>query len=210
MSRKRAWVGGQSTVGICPQVPGPVGPYTGGFTARVSRIDERGPRSTVVDHLPSSINAVGDTLGAMDVSFVGDHLYVLSAGAGCSHGLPTTSNGILRVNHDGTTSLIADLSAFWHTHLASNPIPSAGDFEPDGSPYSFVWLDGNFYVTEPNSSQVDRVSLRGAAERIIDMSNLHGNTWVGPTSITTHGDTCTWATSRPSTRWWKARRISSA
>jgi hypothetical protein len=66
-------------------------------------------------------------------------------------------------------------------------VPSANDFEPDGSPYSFVWLDGNFYVTEPNSSQVDRVSLSGAAERIIDMSNLHGNTWVGPTAITAHG-----------------------
>ncbi|MBV9173533.1 MAG: ScyD/ScyE family protein [Chloroflexi bacterium] len=180
--------GDQSSIGLCPQVPGPIGPYTGGFTSRVSSIDERGRRTTVVDHLPSAINAVHDVLGAMDVAFVGDRLYVLIAGAGCSHGLPGTSNGIVRVNRTGTTSLIADLSAFWHTHPASNPVPSADDFEPDGSPYSFVWLDGSFYVTEPNSSQVDRVSLSGRAERIIDMSNLHGNTWVGPTSITARGD----------------------
>ena len=31
-----------STVGECDQVPAPVGPYTGGFTSRISKIDARG------------------------------------------------------------------------------------------------------------------------------------------------------------------------
>jgi hypothetical protein len=43
-----------STVGICEQVPD-VGPYTGGFTARISKIDADGNRTTVVDNLPSSV-----------------------------------------------------------------------------------------------------------------------------------------------------------
>ena len=34
--------------------PAPVGPYTGGFTARISRVSPDGKRSTVVDRLPSS------------------------------------------------------------------------------------------------------------------------------------------------------------
>ena len=41
-------VGGtSSTVGICDQVPAPVGPYTGGASARISRIDAAGNRQTV-------------------------------------------------------------------------------------------------------------------------------------------------------------------
>src|SRR5438105_1161573 len=45
--------GTQSTVGECTQVPA-VGPYTGGFTARISKFTAAGVRTTVVDHLPSS------------------------------------------------------------------------------------------------------------------------------------------------------------
>src|ERR1700676_4869483 len=37
----------------CPPVP-EVGPYHGGLTARVSRIETNGHRTTVIDHLPSA------------------------------------------------------------------------------------------------------------------------------------------------------------
>src|SRR6266581_5518628 len=47
--------GSTSTVGTCDQVPFPVGPYTGGFTARISKIDSNGVRTTVVENLPSSV-----------------------------------------------------------------------------------------------------------------------------------------------------------
>jgi hypothetical protein len=175
-----------TTTSQCKQVLPPVGPYTGGLTARVSRLDSDGHRTTVVDHLPSSRNAVHDTLGASDISFVGNRMYVLISGGGCSHGLAGTTNGIVQAHQDGSTTPVADLSAFWQSHPVANPVPSADDFEPDGTPYSFVWMRGSFYVVEPNSSQVDRVSLSGEVRRIIDMSNLQGNTWVGPTSITAH------------------------
>src|ERR1044071_1797519 len=32
----------------------PVGPYSGGFTARISRVDRHGSRQTIIDGLPSS------------------------------------------------------------------------------------------------------------------------------------------------------------
>src|SRR5262245_12668540 len=38
---------------LCDQVPG-AGPYTGGFTSRITRIDRFGHQKTLVDHLPSS------------------------------------------------------------------------------------------------------------------------------------------------------------
>ncbi len=44
-----------STVGLCDQVPAPVGPYTGSATGgRISKIDTNGVRTTVVDTFPSS------------------------------------------------------------------------------------------------------------------------------------------------------------
>src|SRR5437660_2759879 len=55
--------GSATTVGLCTQVPFPVGPYSGGFTSRISRIDGLGNRHTVVDGLPSS--QTGPALGSL-------------------------------------------------------------------------------------------------------------------------------------------------
>ena len=43
-----------TTPAQCTQVPFPIGPYTGGFTARISKISPAGAVSTVADNLPSS------------------------------------------------------------------------------------------------------------------------------------------------------------
>jgi len=77
--------GSTSTVGQCEQVPAPVGPYTGGFTSRISKIDAHGDRTTVADNLPSSQTspAQGSLIsGVSDVAFIGHTLYALTAGAG--------------------------------------------------------------------------------------------------------------------------------
>jgi len=55
--------GTNSTAGQCAQVIPPVGPYTGGSTSRISRIDRSGNRATVVSGLPSSVDAMGDLSG---------------------------------------------------------------------------------------------------------------------------------------------------
>jgi len=49
--------GTTSSVGLCGQVVPPVGPYTGGFTARISKISPDGTRTTVIDGLPSDQTA---------------------------------------------------------------------------------------------------------------------------------------------------------
>src|SRR5262245_19915670 len=72
--------GANSTAGICAQVVPPIGPYTGGKTARISRIDSTGARTTVVETLPSSQTSAGSgglVSGVADVAFVGDTLYGL-------------------------------------------------------------------------------------------------------------------------------------
>jgi hypothetical protein len=187
-------VGGtNSTIGQCSQVPatGP-GPYLGSDTgSRISRIDWNGVRTTVADHLPSSTSspASGGTFsGVADVEFIGNTLYGLLTGAGCSHGVSDVPNGIFKVNADKTWKMVANISDYLMNHPVAHPDPD--DFEPDGTPYSMVNVDGNLYVTQPNQQEIDRVNpLNGNISRIVDISILHngdGGGWIGPTSMVHH------------------------
>jgi hypothetical protein len=170
----------------CDQVPG-AGPYSGGFTSRISRIDRFGHRTTVVDGLPSSATspAVGGFVsGVADVKFFLGQLYAIEAGAGCSHGLLGTHNSLLRVNvFNGRTTEIANLSAFQMANPVARPNP--GDFEPDGTWYSMVPFALGLYAVEPNHGEVDRISpLTGRITRLIDVSAAVGH--IVPTSISEH------------------------
>jgi hypothetical protein len=176
-----------TTAEQCEQVP-EVGPYSGDFTARISRISPAGVRTTVADGLASSQTSADSgslVSGVADVAFVGNQLYALMAGAGCSHGLLGTTNAILRINSDGTATQIADLSAFQKTHPVANPNPE--DFEPDGTWYGMVAVRGDLYAVEPNHGEVDRISPEtGAIERVVDVSATQGH--IVPTAIAYHGN----------------------
>jgi hypothetical protein len=186
-----AGTGGPNGPFSCEQVPPPVGPYHGGLTARISKITSINQVSTVVDGLPSGKSSLpsGDTLGVQDVALIGDTLYALLAGGGCSHGNPATPNGVIQVdiNH-GTWSYVADLSAFEMATQIANPGPSLDDWEPDGTWYGMVAVGDHLYVTEPNHQLVARVSPRtGEIHLIADISGS-SQTWVGPTGITHKGN----------------------
>jgi len=178
--------GSSSTVGTCEQVPAPVGPYSGGPSGRILKITGPGHVTTVVDGLPSGKSSLpsGDTVGVADIAFVGDHLFALLAGGGCSHGNPETPNGVIQVDAEhGTWSYVADLSAFQHANPIANAGPSVDDWEPDGTWYSMLALDHHLYVVEPNHQEIDRISLAtGKIERVADVS-ASSATWVGPTAI---------------------------
>jgi len=172
--------GANSTEGCCEQVVPPVGPYTGSATgSRISKIDPNGIRTTAVDNLPSSQTsaALGSLIsGATDVAFIGNTLYILLAGSGCSHGVPQVPempNGVLRVNADGTTDLIANLSAFQMAFPVAHPNPA--DFEPDGSWYSMIAVGGNLYALEPNHGELDKITPEGQISRVSDISASQGH-----------------------------------
>jgi hypothetical protein len=107
---------GGTNLTTCTQVIPPVGPYTGSQTgSRISRIDRDGTRITWVDNLPSSQTspATGsDVQGVGDVAFIGNTLYGLLSGAGCSHGVEGIPNGVFKVKQDRSWELIANLSEF--------------------------------------------------------------------------------------------------
>ena len=87
-----------STVGSCAQVPAPIGPYLGGSTGRISKLDKSGNRTTVASGFPSSLAAEGDLQGVADIAFLNGTLYAVTRGGGCSHGNASSPNIIARVD----------------------------------------------------------------------------------------------------------------
>ena len=176
-----AGTGGSNSTGTaCTQVPAPVGPYTGGPNARISKISSDGTRTTVASGFPSTQDAMGDLIGVADVVFLDDALYAVVSGGGCSHGNPDSPSGIAKVDPaSGKWALIADIGAFLKAHPTK--YESADDFEPDGTLYSVIAVDGKLYTVEPNHGEVLSVSTSGRIRQVIDISASEGH--IVPTSI---------------------------
>jgi hypothetical protein len=183
--------GTHSTVGKCTQVSGAAAPYTGSshnpvLGGRISKVTPGGVVKTVVRGLPSSQTsaALGNLVsGVSSVGFIGHRLYALLSGAGCSHGVPNIPNGVIRVREGGKWTMIANLSAFQAAHPVANP--DLGDFEPDGTWFSMIALDGALYPMDSNHGELDRVTPSGAITRVIDISAKVGH--VVPTAIAHRG-----------------------
>jgi hypothetical protein len=172
--------GATSTIGQCAQVLAPIGPYKGGKTGRISRIDKNGKRTTIASGFPSAVAAEGDLQGVADIAWVDGQLLALLAGGGCSHGNADIPNGIALVNtHNGSWKLEADLSHFVQTHPAK--YPDAADFEPDGVFYSMIAYQNRIYAVEPNHGQVFSVGGPNDIDTAIDVSASQGH--IVPTAI---------------------------
>ena len=176
--------GDNSTQGQCDQVIPPVGPYLGGYTARILKINSSGIVTVVVDSLPSAQNAVGDRIGVNDIAFMNNNLYALLMGGGCSHGHSDYPASLIKVNANKTWSIVADLS----NYQANNPVahPEEDDFEPDGSWYSLITVDGNFFAMEANHGELVKITLNGDVSRILDFSAIYGH--IVPTVVAFHNN----------------------
>lgn len=149
-----------------------VGPWTGGPTAAVARIDAQGCAVGVVTGLPSAVDAIGGVLGADDVAILGDQLYAAVDGGGAVHGNPDQPSGVYRLYADGTAELVADLSAW----VRDNPAAAMpGDYDPDAAGYGMVADEaaGLLWVVDPNVSQILGVTPAGDVTRIADLSDEH-------------------------------------
>lgn len=182
-----------NTIGKCLQLPFPIGPETsGGFSASISRVNPNtGSVTRIATNLPSSqFNVIvgGLVSGVSDVAFVHGTLYAMISGAGCSHGLFGTNNAIVRVNPDGTTTQITNLSAFLAANPVANPEASVppGDFDPDGTWYGMAAKGDALYALEPNHQEMDRIeTANGDISRVVDFSKtfVAPDDWRGPTAI---------------------------
>ena len=170
--------GSMTTTGQCDQLG-----YRGGFTARISKINPNGTRATVAANLPSTTDDFDDTMGVSDVAFIGNTLYALLAGAGCSHGHAAHDNAVLRVNSNGTTTPICNLSTYLQTHPVTNP-PS--DLEPDGTWYNIIPVGADLIAVNPNQGSIERITTAGVISRIVDFSINQGH--IVPTAMAFDGD----------------------
>lgn len=183
-------IGGTNTTtsNDCEQVAPPIGPYTGSADgARISRINSSGQRTTFIDGLPSSQTSqiTGSLIsGVADVAFIGNTMYALLSGAGCSHGVPSIPNGIIRINNNGSWTLIANLSAWQQSHPVAQP--EEEDFEPDGTWYSMINVKHKLYAIEPNHGEMVRVTPDGNISRVIDISASQGH--IVPTVLAYKGN----------------------
>ncbi len=172
--------GTTSTVGTCPQVIPPIGPYVGGPTARISKVDTARNRTTLASGLPSARTANGDYVGVADVAFLNGSLYAMLAGGGCSHGNSTQPNAIIKVNQkNGRWTYVTDLSSALLDHPAKYTSPD--DYEPDGSWFGMIASEGLLYAVEPNHGQIFSIAPSGRVRQVIDVSASQGH--IVPTSI---------------------------
>ena len=175
--------GSTSTVGVCPQPALPVGPYKGGTTARISKVDVHGVRTFLATGLPSALDGTGAVEGVADLTFLDGDLYALLAGGGCSHGNPDLPNGIVKVNlKNGKWTYVTDLTAFYQEHPAAYV---AVDFDTAGVPYGMVAHDEKLFVIEANHGVLTATTPQGATEQVIDTSLAYGH--VVPTTLASNG-----------------------
>ncbi len=165
----QAGSGGQSPG--TPTAPPPVGPFQGGPTASVVRIDNGCP-VLVAGGLPSTSDQIGGILGVEDLAMLGGQLYASVDGGGEAHGNPAQPSGVYRILENGSVELVADLSAWVRTNPVANVPP---DFDPDAAGYSLVADEaaGTFWVGNPNSGEILSVSLDGTVTRVADLSSGH-------------------------------------
>lgn len=172
--------GTTSTKGTCTQVIPPIGPYTGGNTSRISRIDMSGHRTTVASGFPSAKDGQGDIIGVQDLAFVDGGLYALTGGGGCSHG-SSIPNALIKVDvKNGSWKIVSNLSHFIQTHMTKYPSPD--DFEPDGTFYSMIPFNNRLYAVEPNHGQILSLGIDGSIGNAMDVSASQGH--IVPTAIT--------------------------
>jgi glucose/arabinose dehydrogenase len=175
--------GNDDTIGLCDQDP-VFGPYHSGRTSRVTSFDLKGNRTVVVDNLPSSIDIFGETFGAADVAFLGNTLYILTNGSGCSQGVSYANNGILRLNFDGTLTQINDLSAWTQNNPVANP--PCCDFSAEGVWWTLTTHNGVLYTNNANTGDFLRVGPDGSTTRFLDISATKGHNV--PTGVAVRGN----------------------
>ncbi|MGE3910987.1 MAG: ScyD/ScyE family protein [Chloroflexota bacterium] len=147
-----------------------------GHSSRVSRVTLEGEQTTVLDNLPSLL--VGDDeLGAADVAFIDQTLYVLTAAGGLDTGDPDFDNVVLSVPLSEEPPVATRFFNLTEYNLANPSLTRQQDPVHTqvlgGMPFGLAALDGVLYATDGNQEHVTRIMPDGTARRILEypMSN---------------------------------------
>jgi len=130
-----------------------IGPFTGGFTSRISRVRKGSTIPEIVaDGFPSSSAAVGDNFGLADLTFAGPHLLALSGGGGCSKGHSEAVSEVVAVGRGGVRRSLANLSAWILANPGQKGVEQfqTPDYEPDGVWFGMGVHRGQLLAVEAN------------------------------------------------------------
>ena len=146
--------------------------FHGGPTAAIASIDAAGCPVLVAGRPPVTIGRLGDALAVEALAILGDQLYVAADGGGAMHGNADAPSGVYHILADGTSVLVANLSAWVRGNLVSNADLT---HEFDAAGYSIV-ADAAAHLlwgSDPNSSQILSVTPDGGVTRTADLSDGH-------------------------------------
>jgi hypothetical protein len=191
-------MGGDRLSGPDRHIEAPLGPYRGGPTGQIYKVDQNGMPTVFVDGLPSTRDQFRGKQGVSDVKWVDGKLYALIVGAGQAHGNPDSETGILRIEADGSWEQFAFIGPWHREHPVASEVPH---YFPEGSLFAFTWnpADGAFWFSEANSNYVGRITLDGKISRIVDLSasndvmsgitpSPNGGVYVGHMSVVPYGE----------------------
>ena len=156
-----------STIG-----PGGALYVTDGVAGAVLRIDRRSGRvAPFAGGLPPKAFA-GDFGGPVDVAFSGRTAYVLvslvsGSILGEPFGDPEATNGLYRIERDGSNTLVADLGRW----SVDNP-PEPAFFVDTGVQFALESYRGGFLVTDGHHNRVLWVSRRGSIHEVATFGNV--------------------------------------
>ncbi|HXK34000.1 MAG TPA: ScyD/ScyE family protein [Dehalococcoidia bacterium] len=139
-----------------------------GLTAQITRIDTAtGEKSVAAAGLPSVTFDGEPAGGPIDVAFLDGDLHYLTTGSADALGATDWPNGVYRVEDDGSSTLVANISEFNN----DNPV----DFEdamPGGNPFAFDVRGDGFIVTDGNYNRVLRVDGDGTISILAAFGNV--------------------------------------
>jgi hypothetical protein len=142
----------------------------GGPTSSVVTIDH-GCGAPLVEGIPSgNWRDAGWIWGAHDVAFLDGQLYVLSAGGGIDFGNPDQPSGVLRVEKDGTTTVVADFSAW---SLNNPPAFISPDYNPSGSLFDMEAGADRLWISDAVGGRIITVTPDGVITLVADISDGH-------------------------------------
>lgn len=132
---------------------------------------KNGCQRTVASGLPSYLwTDMHWVWGAMDVAMLNGSLYVLSGGGGVGFDQKVKTNGVYKINDDGTTTLVADLSAWFAAHPPKFVAP---DYDPGGSLFAMIAGTDGFWISEAVGGRVMKVGADGSISLVADLSPQH-------------------------------------
>ncbi|HYI25324.1 MAG TPA: ScyD/ScyE family protein [Thermomicrobiales bacterium] len=142
----------------------------GGPTSSVVKIED-GNAVPVIEGLPSgNWRDAGWIWGAHDVAFLDDQLYILSAGGGIDFGNPDEPTALLRVEADGSTTMVADIGTWSAENLPAFVPP---DFNPSGSFFDMEVGTDRIWLSEAVGGRIITVTPDGTIALVADIFDGH-------------------------------------